>query len=83
LLWKPGAKLISIAKPPFLALGDLVTFGPYPGVYRVVAEARSMARISDARFKYQSEFPTWAARYRYLVDASDPALEWAFSLQQY
>lgn len=52
-LWVPGAKKISIPKPPipFLAVGDVVMFGPYSERYIVTEEARSLERISDARFR--------------------------------
>lgn len=54
LLWRPGAKLISIPKPAFLAVGDILTFGPYTERYIVTSEARSIDRIQDARFRIDS-----------------------------
>jgi hypothetical protein len=54
LLWRPGARLISIPAPrvlPFLAIGDIVTFGVWPERYVVTEEAQSMNEIADARFK--------------------------------
>ena len=52
LLWKPGAKLISVPAPvpPFLAVGDIVTFKGVPGRFIVTQEARSLLTLSDARF---------------------------------
>lgn len=50
LLWKPGAKLISVPAPPFLAVGDIVTFGGIEGRFIVTREARSVLTLSDARF---------------------------------
>lgn len=50
-LWVPGKKMISVPKPPFLAVGDIVAFGAWPGErYIVTAEARSIESIGDARF---------------------------------
>lgn len=51
LLWVPGAKMISIPARPFLAVGDIVTIGGIPWRYIVTAEARSIERATDARFK--------------------------------
>lgn len=51
LLWRPGAKLISIPSPPFLAVGEIVTFGGLPQRYVVTEEARSLSQITEARFR--------------------------------
>lgn len=53
-LWVPGRKLISIAAPVFLAVGDVVIFSQYSERFIVTTEARSMARIRDARFRIDS-----------------------------
>jgi hypothetical protein len=50
LLWKPGAKLISVPAPPFLELGDIVMFQGIQGRFIVTQEARSRLTLGDARF---------------------------------
>ena len=52
-LWVPGAKTISIpAVRPFLAVGDIVTFGGLVDRYIVTAAASSEAEVSRARFRH-------------------------------
>jgi hypothetical protein len=69
-LWVPGAKTISIPAvrvvlaPPFLALGDIVTFGDWPEPYVVMQAAQSLAEIGAARFKLHGNASYLNARAR-------------------
>ena len=52
-LWVPGAKTISIPATtrPYLAVGDVVTFGNIRQRYIVTAAAHSLTEIARARFR--------------------------------
>lgn len=55
-LWVPGRKHISIPAPVFLAVGDIVQLAPFTERYIVTTEARSIARIGDARFRVHDAY---------------------------